>query len=251
MITRSKKEGSINPLHSLKHGKSQGQSFVELILVLFILLMIFAAVVEYGFMLNNYMHVLDGAREAARYSNNAIAFDPVTQAVVPEFYYITAEQAANTMAPIKLDPSLGDEILISVFGVAGTNIDRYPNATGWSLCANYDGLVNYFWGLDPNHPVDPLQSVPIGLADENWYTCPTTQSSHFTSDTIRGQLISGAPNAGILLVEIFYNYPQLLKLPFFSNNDFMGVKFSLVPDPIPTYVYTIMPISSAEPTLGP
>jgi hypothetical protein len=44
------------------------------------------------------------------------------------------------------------------------------------------------------------------------------------------------------VVEIFYNYPQLLKLPVLT---------SIVPDPIPLYLYSVMPISSAEPTLVP
>jgi hypothetical protein len=50
-------------------------------------------------------------------------------------------------------------------------------------------------------------------------------------------------------VEIYYNYPQLLKL--LSNNGFMGVTYSILPDPVPLYVYTIMPISAAEPTQVP
>ncbi len=54
---------------------SKGQSFVELMLILLILMMLLAGVVEYGFLLNNYLHVVDGAREAARYSNSAIAYN--------------------------------------------------------------------------------------------------------------------------------------------------------------------------------
>jgi hypothetical protein len=40
-------------------------------------------------------------------------------------------------------------------------------------------------------------------------------------------------------------------MPLFSNGDFFGTKFAIIPDPIPLYVYTIMPISSAEATLVP
>ncbi len=50
---------------------------------------------------------------------------------------------------------------------------------------------------------------------------------------------SGAPKTGVLLIEIFYNYPQTLKLPVFSN---------VIPDPIPVHAFAIMPLSAAEPT---
>jgi hypothetical protein len=53
---------------------------------------------------------------------------------------------------------------------------------------------------------------------------------------------TSAPGSGVLLVEIYYNYPQMLKLPVFEQ---------VIPDPIPVYTYTIMPIFSAEPTATP
>ena len=226
--------------------KPRGQSFVELVLVLVILAMILAAVVEFGFLLNNYLHVLDAAREAARFSSSSIAYDLVTGVTKDPFYYFTAEQAANTMAPVKLDPTQGDDIIISVFSVAGTSVVRHPVANGWSLCGNYTALVNYYYNQANPKPVDPLQSVPAGLADQNWYTCPA-HASRFSDADIQARLVDSAPNAGVLLVEILYNYPQILKLPVFSNASFLGVQFSLIPDPIPVYVYSVMPISSAEP----
>jgi hypothetical protein len=231
--------------------KPSGQSFVELLLVTVFLMLLLAGVVEFGFLLNNYLHVLDGAREAARFSSSYIAYNltpgPDYGAAYPEFYYYTVEQAANTMLPVKLDPSKGDDIVVSVLSVDGTNVVRRPLSTGWSLCGNFSAFVNYLWTHDDNSPIDPLQSVPQGLADPNWYTACSTHASQLSDDDIRARLLSDAPNAGVLLVEIFYNYPQLLKLPVFSNSSFLGVRFSLIPDPIPVYVYSIMPISSAEP----
>ena len=130
------------------------------------------------------------------------------------------------------------------------NIVRRPAANGWSLCDHFTELVDYLT-MSTNPTIDPLQSVPEGLADPNWYSACSAHASQLTDDDIRARLVADAPNAGVLLVEIFYNYPQLLKLPVFSNSSFLGVRFSLIPDPIPVYVYTIMPISSAEPTQGP
>jgi hypothetical protein len=240
MLTKSRKNGMLKHFLSRIDRKPRGQSFVELMLVVSILMLILAGVVEFGFLLNNYLHVLDGTREAARFSNTSVAFDPKTYAINELFYYYTAVQAANTMEPIRLDPAKGDDIIVSVLSVAGTSVVRRPSATGWSLCANYTGFVDYFWTNDPNHPIDPLQSVSAisaGLADPNWYSCPV-HASHLSDADIQARLDANAPNAGVLIVEILYNYPQLLKLPVFSN---------FLPDPILTYVYTIMPISSAEP----
>ena len=224
----------------------RGQSFVELMLVLVFLTMLLAGAVEFGFLLNNYLHVLDGAREAARYSSSAIAYDLNSGATIPEFYYYTAVQAANTLVPVKLDPTKGDDIIISVISAYESTVLRHPSANGWSLCGNYDAFVNYLWAHDPNHPSDPLQSVPPSLADVNWYSC-SAHASRINDAAIVARLDPCAPNAGVLMVEILYDYPQMLKLPVFSNNTFFGVQFSLVPDPIPVYVYSIMPISSAEP----
>ena len=60
---------------TLIRRKPSGQSFVELLLVTVFLMLLLAGVVEFGFLLNNYLHVLDGAREAARYSNSAYAYN--------------------------------------------------------------------------------------------------------------------------------------------------------------------------------
>jgi hypothetical protein len=63
--------------------------------------------------------------------------------------------------------------------------------------------------------------------------------SQFSSDDIKARLSAGSPPTGILLVEIFFNYWQTMNLPIFSN---------VVPNPIPLYNYSIMPLSAAEPT---
>jgi hypothetical protein len=169
-----------------------------------------------------------------------------TGATIPEFYYYTAVQAANTMQPVTLDPTKGDDIIISVMSAAWSAITRHNFADGWSLCGNYNDFVEFYWQNDPNHPSDHLQSVPPSLADQNWYLCPA-HASRLNDTAIIDRLDPDAPLSGLLLVEILYNYPQMLKLPVFSNLSFFGVQFTIVPDPIPLYVYTIMPISSAEP----
>lgn len=204
----------------LKTNK-RGQSFVELMLVALILALLLAGVVEFGFLLNNYLHVLDGGREAARFSANADPFDALG-GNDQRFYVNTVIRALQAMSPVELAGNNGDDIVISVFSVAGTSIVRFPNSNGWSLCANY-GV------FDSSH-----------LTAADWVSC-TVHASSMSTDEVGALLASSAPPSGILVVEIYYNYPQVLKLPLFA--DFL--------DPIPVYTYSVMPLSAAEPTPTP
>jgi hypothetical protein len=81
----------------------------------------------------------------------------------------------------------------------------------------------------------------IGLNASDWSAC-TPRASQFTSQDIAERMDPSAPGSGVLVVEIYYNYPQILKLPVFSQ---------IIPDPIPVYTYSVMPNSAAEPTMTP
>lgn len=248
----------------------RGQSFLELILVVTILALMLAGMVEFGFMLNNYLHVLDGSREAARFSSTSNPFNldatgvDISSYYKPPFYYQAAAKAAQTMFPVTLNPENPDDIVISVFSMHGTTPTRFPenpssdslevnpdpgvDGGGWSLCSHYgandeDAAANppyggfaAYWGT-----LNPPASIPTELSDPGWAAgdC-TAQSSQFDDGNITDIIGSlNPPSTGFVLVEIFYNYPQLLKLPVLTN---------VLPDPIPLSVYSIMPLSSAQPT---
>ena len=195
-------------LCSAKNKTEKGQSFVELTLVVLFLMIFVAGIIEFGFMLNNYLNLVDASRETVRRSASYDPFiiDPETgnKSVDQAFYEETARFAEEILAPVVLDPSLGDDIVVTFFsvGVIGGNrvYDRYPNDNGWSAYGN--------------------------------------QVSKLSDTDIQNRLDWTAPNTGVLLVEIFYNYPQVLKLPVFT---------AFLPDPIPVYAYAIMPLTAAEP----
>ncbi len=233
----------------------RGQSFVELMFVIMFLALLLTGVVEYGFMLNFYLHVLDGSREAARYSStwNPFVLDSsgvtISSYYYPPFYYVAAAEAATTMAPVSLNPANPDDIVVSVFSLDGATPTRFPTTdpNGWSLCAHfkanaedtaagYAGFAAYFPSLNPPAPV-PIQPVAAWNAG---CIVRTTQISATNLKNLLGSLVP--PDTGVVLVEIYYNYPQLLKLPVLT---------SVLPDPIPLYVYSIMPLSSAQPTQVP
>ena len=182
----------------------KGQSFVELSLIVILLMIFVAGIVEFGFALNNYLNLVDASREAVRYSSNFDPFDEVGKED-PNFYIQTAELTEDIMQPLVLNPSVGDDIVISFFSVASGVYKRYPETTG-------------YWSVYGNH------------------------TSSLSDAEIQSRLDSSAPPTGVLLIEIYYNYPQVLKLPLFT---------AFVRDPMPLYVYAIMPLAAAEPNPTP
>jgi hypothetical protein len=110
----------------------------------------------------------------------------------------------QVLAPLVLDPTAGDDIVITFFSIGDGIYVRYPNPQGWSVFG--------------------------------------TQASKFSDAEVQSRLDNSAPPTGVLLVEIFYNYHQVLKMPIFT---------AFVRDPMPLYVYAIMPLSAAEPNPTP
>jgi hypothetical protein len=185
-----------------KRKTSRGQSLVELAIVLALLMFMVIAIVEYGFLLNQYLNILDAGREATRQSSLGDPFfDDGT--IDENFYLDIAAMVDNFLLPLELDPNL-DDVVISFFSVTNGTVVRFPDGDGWSR----NNISN----------------------------------SNFSSSDIEARLNTGAPATGVLLVEIFYNYWQTLNLPIFSN---------VIPNPIPLYNYSVMPLSAAEPTPTP
>jgi hypothetical protein len=144
------------------------------------------------------------------------------------------------MSPVVLNGNRGDDIVISVFSVSNSSIRRWPDGyvNGWSLC-------NYLLGNHPalSTPEDIIADAALydEVSSEDWSSC-ALRSSHFTTGQILALMDASAPASGVLLVEIYYDYPQILKLPVFEQ---------MVPDPLLVYTYSVMPLSSAVPTAIP
>lgn len=189
--------------------KSKAQSLVEFAITLPILLMLLGGVVEFGFALNYYLSLIDATREAARFYSNQ---DPFTSGGADNmaFYADTAAMVRANLDPqvvnpsyqgrrIVLDPS-NDDVIITAFGASNGNVVRFPSSGSYQLYNN---------------------EAPV-----------------FSDTAIESLLDSGAPNAGILLVEVHYNYHQVLRLPWL---------LLFVPDPFIMRAYTMMPLAAAQP----
>ncbi len=198
--------------------KEKGQSFIELILVFSVLLMLLAGMVEFGNLLNQYINIIDGAREGARFGSNDDPYS-VTNGVdnyepfFAKIYEIIqgkydsngVQLSKGAINPIILSKANGDDIVVTFFSVTkgSSYLDRHVSAAG----SRYNNHV-----------------------------------SQYSNDSQILDLIDGtAPSTGILLVEIFYSYNQILKLFSFTG----------IPDPINVHAYSVMPLSSVEPTPVP
>jgi len=201
-----------NQLQLNKKNKEKGQSFVELILVFGILMTLMAGMVEFGNLLNLYINLVDGAREGARYESNDDpitkgypAFDDQVYEVVQGRFKNGVQESKGAINPIVLDPAT-DDIVVSVYS---------------------------FTGKDPAHGYDKSLTL---LDSSSRYGNHTTS---FTTTELLTKMNTLAPNSGVLVVEVFYSYHQILKLFSFLPG---------IPDPIEVSAYSIMPLSAAEPT---
>jgi hypothetical protein len=202
-----------------KKRKFRGQSLVEVAIAFPILIMLFAGVVEFGFILNYYLSLLDATRDAARLYSGADPFLADGTTDKEDFYFQTAvlvrrtldpsyDPATDTFSPtyrgrrIALDPTK-DDVIVSVYGADDTGTWLWRDSGVYHLFNN-----------------GRYQSI-------------------FTAAAIENTRVADAPNAGILVVEVHYNYSHVLNLPWMT---------AFLPNPLHLQAYSIMPIRAAEPT---
>jgi hypothetical protein len=191
--------------------KSKAQSLTEFAIALPVLFILLSGVVEFGFALNYYLSLLDATREAARYYSDGDPFDEDGADDI-NFYSNTAALALSNLDPtivpgneayqgrrIPLD-SATDDIIVTVYTKSEDGVLSYPTAGPYQLYGH--------------------------------------ATSKFDTTEISSRFESGSPNAGILVVEVHYNYHQVMKLPWLSP---------FVPDPFTLTAYSIMPLAAAEP----
>jgi hypothetical protein len=201
---------------ALRQGRSRAkaQSLVEIAITLPVLLILLSGMIELGFMLNYYLSLLDSTREAARLYSNFDPFlrdedrNPIGDDL--DFYQGVAGTVVENLEPQEQDTSRKivldsgtDDVVVSVFSVDGTNVVRFPSSMG---------------------------------GEYHWFN---NQPSAFSDAEISSRLIGTAPPTGILLVEVYYDYHQVLALPWITI---------FIPNPTMLYAYTMMPLSAAEPT---
>jgi hypothetical protein len=214
--------GKTDPPQKRNGRKTRGQSLVEVAIAFPVFIMLFTGVVEFGFIINYYLSLVDATRDAARLYSNEDPFmdDPAHPGTLiddPDFYLQTALKVRRTLDPsidkasyrgrrIVLDPAV-DDVIVSVYGATGSTITLWRDA----------GVYHLF--------------PTAGSATGNY-------PSIFTTQDIANTRVTGAPDAGILVVEVHYNYHHVLGLPWMTT---------WLPNPLHLRAYSIMPIRAGEP----
>lgn len=199
--------------HLQRHHR--GQSFIELAFVFGLLMTMLAGVIEFGNLLNQYIILIDGAREGARAASNADPFNRPDYTNNDSFYSTIDDLIEGTVdgdpdhpnaqpaviIPLKLVDDNDDDVVITVYSIdTAGNLVGFPDDDGWSRYGN--------------------------------------QTTKFDTSELKSRVISapGAPLTGMVVVEIFYHYPSILKI---------------LPEDFTLHAYSIMPVTAAEPTPVP
>jgi hypothetical protein len=188
-----------------------------------VLLIVLSGLIEFGFMLNEYLALQDAARNAARFSSDGLYYardGDYNCSTTRDFYRQTAclvnQELAQERPEIALDLGNGhDDIVISGFSVTqGVGVTaRHPGTeaeAGWSEALDARTVRN--------------------------------QSSRLSIAAVNARLNGSAPSTGFISVEIFYDYDQKLNLPWIT---------AFLSDPVLLHNYALMPLVSAEPTPTP
>lgn len=189
--------------------KEHGQSLIELALFLPIILMMLSGLLEFGLMLNQYLNLMDGPREGARYAVSISPFVGTGEDDDIVFYNQVVAVVTKSIYPYVLDPSR-DDVIISVVSIKNNTLfRRYPDDVGVTTTAGQYSLYHH-------------------------------KTSKYTDAQVINMLNQqpGAPNGGAVIVEMYYGYHQALALPWITP---------FVPDPIQLYMSSVAPLPAAAP----
>ena len=221
--------GALRARLSRNSRKHRGQSLVEYILVLPVLLIMLSGLVEAGIALNVYLDLIDSAREVARNVADFNPFNDETLSRNVSFYDQAENVAAYTLGQagqIQLDP-VSDNLIVSVFRATGSSVtpsERYP------LTFNEDGCTKggeIGWIAFCNSRESKIGTTECGL-----------KPNCLIMADLLGDLVDAPPDTGIVAVEIYYDYHMTLGLPWIT---------AFLPDPLTLHAYSFMPNSAAEP----
>lgn len=255
----------IRPPRSPDRRKSLGQSLVEVAITLPLLLIMLSGLIEFGFALNQFLDILDAAREGARFGSdgdpilrascldgddddqdksvsdcppnplgaNSLPDDTLDCAQTTDYYMQVACVAQNSLTTtLTLDPQ-SDDIIISIYRV-------YKDPTP------VDGDDSGIIGQLPDYSRDPDLTAhdPISTSARihGQWRLYGNHTSVFSLADVQTRLDSQAPGAGVLIVEVYYDYHHILGLPWIT---------AFVPNPLTLHSFTIIPVPAVEPRPTP
>jgi len=217
-----------NLRRSMRRWRRRGQSLTEFAILLPLLLIMLTGLIEFGFLLNDYLDLIDAAREVARFAadedplhdeTGAWNTDP-TNATEPAGFYDriwTNTDRAMTMGGQLALNSATDDVVVSLFSINSDTVSaRYPLLSGGNGGENG-------WSRWGNHTSN--------------FSSAAVQT--IVTDSIASNAGALPPNTGVVMVEVFYDYNMLMALPWIT---------AFVPNPVTLHAYSFFPNSALEPT---
>jgi len=212
----------------MRRWRRRGQSLTEFAILLPLLLIMLTGLIEFGFLLNDYLDLIDAAREVARFAadedplhdeTGAWNTDP-TNATEPAGFYDriwTNTDRAMTMGGQLALNSATDDVVVSLFSINSDTVSaRYPLLSGGNGGENG-------WSRWGNHTSN--------------FSSAAVQT--IVTDSIASNAGALPPNTGVVMVEVFYDYNMLMALPWIT---------AFVPNPVTLHAYSFFPNSALEPT---
>ena len=238
----------------------RGQSLVETALITPILLLMFLGVVEVGWALRGYLVLLNTNREATRFASRGAYLnflEPNIEDVGYQFVLAHAMDSLSGQLPLEFT---GDDPNATMI------ITHMELNTGWPCedkdCADECGAnpnatfpdddraflpppVGGSYGSDPAIVISDTFRAQYGIGGASHTTRITDtlwEGLRTQNEALNCQLMAKDPAVtpsinSVIIVEIFYDQPQLLGVPLISN------QFT---DPVPLYTHTMMRIASSR-----
>jgi hypothetical protein len=240
---------------------ARGQSLVEMAIITPLLLLMFLGLVEVGWALRGYLVLVNANREAARFAARGNYLDFGQLDVQDVGYQAVVSHTLDSVAgqlPLEFTGGQPNATMI----ITHIEIDTgYPCSEAEQPCDDEcaanpgrtypadDRIVlpppaGAAYG-DPAVAISDTFRVQYGvggapyatrIADDLW------QSLRAQNETLNCQLMSKDPDAppsvnSVIVVEMFYDQPQLLGVPLIAN------RFT---DPVPLYSHTMMRIAEVR-----
>jgi hypothetical protein len=244
------------------HTSPRGQSLVEMALIAPVLILMFIGVMEVGWALRGYLVLVNADREAARFAARGIYLDFSQPDIENVGYQSVVTHTVRSIADqLPLDFT-GDNPNATMI-ITHLEIDTgYPCSESGRPCddecaanpnttyADDDVVilpppVGVGYASDPAVVISDTYRAQYGIgaptyttriADTLWEGLRTENESLNCQLMIKNPEISPSANS-VIIVELFYDQPQLLGVPLISN------RFT---NPIPLYASTMMRIAAAR-----
>ncbi len=215
-----------------------GQSFVELALIIPVMLILLAGMVELGFFIFTYLTAIDLTREAARFASSRDYASFTNDPASVDKCSSTTLDYYNQTACFFIDPNFNPYIPITTTDYTDVTISVFT-------VKDYTDVSNRW----PKVGTPSMEDNMWSLNGNNWQKdCDgniITTAPYFTNSKIESMLINDTTTPrwkGLVAVELYYCYHQILNLPGFSQ---------IVPTKLRMHAYSLMPAPEAAPTPTP